>query len=150
MLAEKIMELESKLNQANEKISDLTTELKEEKFKNMKIGSSTTSDETKKLDSGSFEKLQIKPIRTPIHQFQRNRSSDVTFRSRLNKQAMETLEDAEFQKLEAQAMYETKNSTNSLKDRKKEIHQTFLELKMQRNLFSPTPTTKASPKRPSK
>ncbi|CAI2361972.1 unnamed protein product [Moneuplotes crassus] len=150
ILAVKISELETKLNQANEKISDLTNELNEEKVKNSKISSSTMNDDTNKRGFGSFEKLKIEPIRAPIHNFKRNRSSEVSFRNRLSKQAIETLEDVEFKKLEEQAMREAKKNLNGIKDNKNEVHQTLLELRLQRNILSASPTTKASSKRPSK
>ncbi|CAI2361799.1 unnamed protein product [Moneuplotes crassus] len=150
-LEKKVQELEVNLSQANDRISNLTIELHEEKLKNIKISCSTASDESKKIDSGSFEKLLIKPIRIPETPLKKHRSSDLSIRNRLHKIAMETIEDAEFEKLEALAVREAKmdikSPTFSLKDKKKALHKTFMELKCQRPLLSPTLREKALPKR---
>lgn len=129
-MEEKIINLEKLLNEANMKISGLQNELHDEKTKNI----STTSDDTKKRDSNSFEKLSFKSVhlikRTTRPPLSRNRSSDVYFRTEFNKIKKDSQEDEEFQKFEAQAIYEAKiDKIFSKKTKRQSIKDTLITLK---------------------
>mmetsp|Transcript_11050 Transcript_11050/g.9785 ORF Transcript_11050/g.9785 Transcript_11050/m.9785 type:complete len:149 (+) Transcript_11050:744-1190(+) len=98
----------------------------------MKISISTTSDDTKKIDSGNFEKeIVLNQIKIcPKPPLRKYKSSQVNFRKEFNKTKEESAEDAEFKKLEAQALYEAKIDTEySMKSSKQILHDTFHEIK---------------------
>ena len=133
VLEQKVLALEEKLTEANNKIWGLALQLNEEKAKNWKISISTTSDESKKIDSGSFEKFIFKSGKFTSKgkpPLKRNRSSDVHFQSKFNQIQNESVEDEEFKKFEAQALYEAKIDTITSKKSQKEIlNETLQELK---------------------
>ena len=135
ILERKVLELERKLLEANSQINNLTNELSEEKAKNKQVSISTASDETKKIDSGSFEKeISFKSTklicRTTKPPLKRYKSSEVNFKNEFNRTKDETAEDAEFEKLEALAISEAKaDSAFALKSTKEIIQDTMHELK---------------------
>jgi hypothetical protein len=125
-----VINLEIKLIEANMKVAGLQTELHNEKTKNI----STTSDDTKKRDSSSFEKLNFKTgaliKRTTKPPLLRNKSSDVYFRTEFNKIKKDSQEDEEFRRLETQAIYEAKIEKIFTKNsRKQSIKDTLQTLK---------------------
>jgi hypothetical protein len=125
-----VINLEIKLIEANMKVAGLQTELHNEKTKNI----STTSDDTKKRDSSSFEKLSFKTgtliKRTTKPPLLRNKSSDVYFRIEFNKIKKDSQEDEEFRRLETQAIYEAKIDKIFTKNcRRRSIKDTLKNLK---------------------
>lgn len=130
----RVAQLEAKLLEATKSITNLQEELKEEKAKNrtFKVSISSTSDDTKKRDSSSFEKNSVSindSSRNEYHAcnsnfkgfkntrrfdepssaiLKRTRSSDIKFRNHTKYLQHHNCEDQEFEKLEAQAMYEAK------------------------------------------